>query len=171
MTLIVNLFGGPGSGKSVLARQLSVELDIQDIKTEYVTEYAKELTWGGLQKVFDNQLYVFAKQHNKQFKPLNQVDVIVTDSPLLMSLVYVDTDLQYFRPLVFEVFNKNNNLNILLERRFQYKKYGRNQTEEEAKQVDEKIVKLLNLNSIEYEKYSDFDYSPEVLAKHIKTLI
>ncbi|MFA5769712.1 MAG: hypothetical protein WC871_09270, partial [Bacteroidales bacterium] len=44
-TLIVNLFGGPASGKTTCAWEIASKLKKQRLVTEYVSEYAKELVW------------------------------------------------------------------------------------------------------------------------------
>ena len=41
---VVNLYGGPGAGKSTAALQLVAELKKRGINADYVSEYAKELT-------------------------------------------------------------------------------------------------------------------------------
>ena len=44
-TLVVNLFAGPGAGKTSCAWEIASELKKRGIVTEYVPEYAKELVW------------------------------------------------------------------------------------------------------------------------------
>ncbi len=44
-TLVVNLLGGPGSGKSTTAADVFARLKWQDINCELVTEFAKDLVW------------------------------------------------------------------------------------------------------------------------------
>lgn len=44
MTIYVNLYGGPGSGKSTTAAGVVSQLKLLSINAELVTEYAKDLT-------------------------------------------------------------------------------------------------------------------------------
>lgn len=44
-TLVVNLFAGPGAGKTTCAWEIAAELKKLGVHTEYVPEYAKELVW------------------------------------------------------------------------------------------------------------------------------
>ena len=44
-TIIVNLFAGPGAGKTTCAWEIASELKKRNIQAEYVPEYAKELVW------------------------------------------------------------------------------------------------------------------------------
>ena len=87
----INLFGGAGCGKSVTAARIFVELKIKGHDIEYCTEYIK--TWAYEKKVpksFD-QHYIFSKQmHAEDVLLSNGVKHIVTDSPLLMQLCYVE---------------------------------------------------------------------------------
>src|SRR3954464_15085371 len=87
-TVVVNMLAGPGSGKSTMASSVFSELKWRGEETEYVGEYAKDLTWEKRVKTLDNQVYVFAKQHHRIFRLLNQVDIIVTDSPLYLTPIY-----------------------------------------------------------------------------------
>jgi broad-specificity NMP kinase len=44
-SIVINLIGGPGCGKSIMAMQLFIKLKILGYSVEYVSEYAKKLTW------------------------------------------------------------------------------------------------------------------------------
>lgn len=81
------------------------------------------------------------------------MDVIVTDSPLPLSILYVE-DAAYtenYCKTVMDVFGTYNNVNFLLKRFKPYNANGRNQSEEEAKALSEKVYKLLKDNNIPYE--------------------
>ena len=58
------------------------------INTEYVSEYAKELVWEGKYDVLENQEHLFAEQAKRLERLRGKVEVIVTDSPILMSHIY-----------------------------------------------------------------------------------
>ena len=91
-TLIVNFYGGPGSGKSTMAARIFAELKDLGINCEIATEYAKDVTWQKGYHVLGNQLYIFAKQQHRIWRLDGQVDVIVTDAPILNSLVYASDE-------------------------------------------------------------------------------
>ncbi len=133
--LIINFYGGPGSGKSTMAARVFAELKERKHNAELVTEFAKDLTWQESFGVLDNQLYVFAKQYHRLWRLKDKVDIVVTDSPLVFSLVYGKTS-DTFKQLVKEEFNKFDNINIFLQRVKEYQPKGRSQTEEEAKLID-----------------------------------
>ena len=133
--LTINFFGGPGSGKSTMAARVFSELKERKYNAELVTEYAKDLTWEGSMGVLDNQLLVFAKQYHRLWRLKDKVDIVVTDSPIVFSLVYGNTS-NTFKQLVKEEFGKFNNINIYLQRVKEYNPKGRSQTEEEARLID-----------------------------------
>lgn len=150
--IVVNLFGGPGSGKSTGAAYIFAMLKMQGINCELVTEFAKDKTWEHNMKALSNQAYVFGKQCYRISRCENQVDAIITDSPLALSVIYNnDPKLgDTFNSMVLEVFNSYNNLNYMLQRTKPYNPIGRNQTETESDEIGKDIEKMLTENNILY---------------------
>lgn len=149
-TLIVNMIAGPGVGKSTMTAAVFAELKMLGIKAEMVTEYAKGMTWQKSTRVLENQIYVFGKQHHYLTRPKDQVDVIVTDSPLLMSTIYDRENNEHLQKLILFEHEKMNNLNFFLVRSHEYQRVGRSQSEEEARLIDDKILNVLKENKIQY---------------------
>lgn len=152
--IVVNLFAGPGAGKSTMAARVFSELKELGYNSELVTEFAKDLTWQGSMKALDNQLYVFAKQYHRLWRLVDNVDIVVTDSPILLSLIYGTTS-DTFKKLVIEEFNKFHNINIRLVRVKQYNPKGRSQTLDEAKDIDRQVGAMLLRNQITPDLYID----------------
>ncbi len=154
-TIIVNLFGGPGSGKSTTTAGLFHKLKINGVNCELVTEFAKHITWKEDFNTLKNQLYVFAKQHDRMFHLKDKVDVIITDSPTIMGLSYCNWDSisQSFEQLVVDEFNRPDaiNVNYFINRVKPYNPSGRSQTEDEAKLKDVEIKALLNKYDVPFE--------------------
>ena len=88
MTKIINLYGGPGTGKSTHAAGLFYRMKQKSINCEYVQEYAKDKTWEDNAFTLKCQPYITAKQIFRQHRLLGKVDYIITDSPILNGLVY-----------------------------------------------------------------------------------
>ena len=148
-SLVVNMFAGPGSGKSTLCAGVFAELKWNQIDCEMVLEYAKELVWGDNLEDLNDQIYIFAKQEHKMRRLDGKVEVIITDSPLLLSLVYNKGN-RLLSDLVMETHKKFDNLNIFVQRQKVYHPAGRTQTEEEAKAVDIEVLDMLEQYNIPY---------------------
>lgn len=140
---VVNLFGGPGTGKSTNAAGVFYQLKQRCIRAELITEYAKDKVWEKAYDTLSDQLYVFGKQNHKLFRVKDKVDYAVTDSPLLLSRVYGTHMGSTFKELVLEIFKGYDNINIFLTRHKEYDPVGRMQTFKEACGIDERIKTLL----------------------------
>lgn len=150
MTKVINIFGAPGSGKSTLAFGLMYHLKIKGVNVELSHEYIKMKVYEGSPYPFHDQLYTYAKQ-NKQLRQLNgKVDVIVTDSPSVQCVAYVETEPEIYTQMALDYFNQYDNLNFFIERTHPYQPSGRNQTEEQAAVVGDKIRNMLNRLKIPY---------------------
>jgi len=144
--IIVNFLAGPGAGKSTTAAALFTLLKLhQGIQCELVPEFAKDLVWEERQHTLKNQHYVFSKQQHRIWRVYQKVNVTITDSPILLSCIYGrDFTTEKFRAYVLEEFRSYNNLNFFIERTKRYVGNGRNESEEEAKEVDNTIKEYLS---------------------------
>jgi len=152
--LVVNLFAGPGAGKSTNAAGLFYKIKMAGINAELVTEYAKDKTWEEAWSIFDNQIYIFGKQYHRQWRLTKNVDIIVTDSPLVLSCHYANFQNRKlhdaFCTTVVEAFNEFDNMNFFINRVKAYNPKGRSQTLDEAKDIDSSVKTLLDEYQIEY---------------------
>jgi len=143
MAIVVNLFAGPGVGKSTNAARIFAELKMLGINCEMALEFAKDKVWEESFRTMDDQIYIFGKQFHRIWRLKDKVDVIICDSPLPISIVYDKENSEAFHELIMEQFNKFKNLNFYLKRSSEYQKEGRLQTEEEAKKIDEIVRNVL----------------------------
>ena len=150
-TIIVNLIGGPGTGKSTLMAQLYADLKILGIEAEMAPEYVKEKVWDESFKVMDDQIYVFGKQLHRINRLIGKVQVVICDSPLLNSIVYDQSQNKKFAELVIDQFGRFPNLNFFIERSTSYIVKGRLQTEEEAREIDDKFIEVMSLYHIPFD--------------------
>src|SRR6266404_6007737 len=149
-TIVVNFLSGPGAGKSTMAAATFAELKWMGINCELVSEFAKDLVWEKRFKTFKNQVYMFGKQHHRIHRLLGEVDVIVTDSPIILTPMYDVEKREVLTKLVMDEYAKSNNINFFIKRFKKYNPKGRNQTEKEAKVIDKKLKDFLNEHRIEY---------------------
>lgn len=156
MTIIVNLFAGPGTGKSTTAALTFGALKQAGVNCELAHEWAKEAAWEKRSAPLFFQPYVVGKQAYRVHRLIGECEVVITDSPILFSLVYGDkTNLTSFEPFVVELFKSWDTLNFFLERdsiHHPYNPKGRFQTEDEALILDAKIQHTLDRCKIDYEK-------------------
>lgn len=145
--LIVNLFGGPGLGKSTTAAATFANLKLNGFNAELVTEVAKDMTWEQSQAL-NCQEKVYGDQLWRQHRLYGQVDCIITDSPILLGCFYTTNDL--LKQLILSEFKSQNNINIVLQREKNYSRVGRSQTESEAKAIDGLILEYLKDNQIDF---------------------
>ncbi len=148
--IVVNMFAGPGCGKSTSAAAVFSLLKMHDVNVELITEFAKDLTWEERFRTLDNQMYIWGKQHHRMWRIKDQVEVMVTDSPLILSLVYGGDKPSCFNETVLHSFNEFDNMNYFLLRMKKFNPKGRNQTEKEARQLDTEIGKMLERNGLEF---------------------
>ena len=142
-TIVVNLFGGPGSGKSTFMANLFYHLKCRGVEVEMAPEFAKDLVWEERVQYFDEQIYIFAKQLHRINRVNGKVDVCISDSPLQNSYIYLKEDYPELKAIIDKEFSKFNNLNFYVRRGLNYVQNGRNENEEQALEVDRKIENLL----------------------------
>jgi len=159
-TKIINLFAGPGAGKSTIASGLFYEMKKRHIKCDAPYEYPKELAWNESNKEIKDQLYVIANQHRGIVRSYGIVDYIILDSPLLLSLAYKDNYTseypanlygESFEMMMLDIHNKYDNINIFLERpEKEHENEGRFHDEVMSLDLDKKIINILETNKIDY---------------------
>lgn len=149
MTLIVNLIGGPGSGKSTTGAATFAMLKWAGVNAELVTEYAKDLVWGRTTETLGNQIYIFGKQYHRLWRLLGQVDVVVTDCPLFLSMYYGEKQSDAFRTLVLETFRSMDNITFYLNRVKPFNPAGRLQSEEKALDIDQRLYDMLDEHEVD----------------------
>lgn len=174
-TLVVNLIGGQGSGKSTTMADLFALLKWNKIDSEMCTEFAKELVWENRQDTFKDELYIFSKQNHRVFRCNGKVDVIVTDRPLIMTIPYNrcygnknNTDWNNsLESLVYNTYKTYNNLNIFLKREKDFNPNGRNETEDQAKVFDNIFKDMLVEFDIPYIEVAGNENAKNVIYQEV----
>lgn len=165
---VINLFGGPGIGKSTLAAGLFHTMKVRGMSVELVTEVAKDLIWEGRRTMLTEQDHVFSEQNKRLRRLVGQVEYAVVDSPLLMGIAYCrDFFPKTFFPYVVETVRTYNNINILLTRTFKYDQVGREQTEEGAIEKDNIIKHLLHTYDIDHHELVSDSTTCSKILEHV----
>jgi len=170
-TICCNLFAGPGTGKSTTMADVFAKLKWMGVDCEIVTEYAKDKVWEGSVDIFNCQPYIFGKQLFRLFRLNGKVDVIITDSPILLSVVYDKQKSINFLNYVSEEFNKFRNFNIFLKRVKKYNPNGRFQNYEEAIAKDKEILDLLTSNKVPFRTFDGTKESAIEIANLLKEMV
>jgi AAA domain len=145
--LLVNLTGGPGSGKSTTAAIIFSELKMANYKAELVGEEARELIYDGSIKMLENQALILGQQWQRITRLRNcGADVAICDSPLSLSILYSKT--AAYHPELVALVRKMESLipdtfNIFVKRVKAYNTFGRYQDEEAAKALDAQAMMLI----------------------------
>ena len=150
--ILVNLYGAPGAGKSPGAAYIFSQLKMRGINAELVTEFAKDKVWEESKEVFNNQAYIFGKQYFRISRCADKVDVIITDSPLLLSTIYNDNPIlgEEFNNVVRNVANSYDSINYYITRVKEYNPKGRFQSEEESDAIADRVKDMLDYEGVEY---------------------
>ena len=175
-TKVINIYGGPSIGKSVLAAKLYGEMasipTIGDV--ELVSEYAKLLVWQKDHKTLDNQPTV-TKGQIRNLAPVGQCDFVITDSPIDLGLIYSSIEhLEETKALIedYKLNNPSLEINILLKReRKGFQEVGRVHNESESIKEDQEIKQMLIALKKEFIEVSNMidpaELSRIILQNHV----
>lgn len=152
LPIIVNLCGAPGAGKSTGAAYIFSQLKMRGVNAELITEFAKDKTWENNTTALSNQLYVLSKQYYRIDRCKGQVEVIVTDSPIILSLLY-GANSPYrdeLSNLILKLWRLDNNFLYFVNRVKPYNPVGRSQTKEESDLLATTLKEVLDKYNIDY---------------------
>lgn len=172
-TVVINLVGGPCSGKSTTAAGL---FHIMKLKTKYkvelVTEVIKDFVYDENKGGMMDQVLITAQQNHRILRLQGKVQFIISDASLLNGVVYNefydDVD-NISTELSQKLYDKYDNLVFFLPRKPEYDQYGRTQTLEEAQQLDELFEKNLCNLGVQFEDMRE--YTHEELPEKILDIL
>jgi len=171
--VVINAFGGPGSGKSVSCMDICQQLKKLGYNAEYVQEYAKDLVydenWDMLDGSPENQFEILKEQLRRVDRLYGTVDFIVTDSPVLLNSVYNKSLSPQYDNMVTSLYKDFENFTYFVERdTSSYQQEGRIQNLEESQKIDEEIKQLLAEKEVYYGTYNH-DTINKIVSNSIKT--
>jgi len=141
--LLINFTGAPGAGKSTMAAGLFHQLKTRHWNVELVTEYTKELlltqdTWS-----LSDELLIFTEKY-RRIKKLESVDLVITDSPLINSVIYDNDQFGPAAGALYEAVARSfDSLYFAVDRVSPYIPVGRMPDADAADQAGEAIVSHL----------------------------
>ena len=147
-TLVVNLYGGPGTGKSTTAAATFAYLSLRGKSVELSTEYSKDVVGESGDYLQADQIFMFAEQNRKLVRLYGKVDAVVTDSPLYLSYYY--TQNEHILGLIQQEMKRADHLHVFLVRKMAYDTESRRQTEAEALDIDTGLRQMLDDEGILY---------------------
>lgn len=174
----VNLFSGPGAGKSTTAAMLFAKMKILGYSVELVSEYVKAWAISNRKVVGFDQVYLLGKQLHFEYRFLsNGIKNVITDSPVLLSACYTRAFYpellgvaDHMEAIIAEYERQHPAINIFLDREDkEYKTEGRYQTKEEAVHLDSIVKNTLDRLEMPYETFSFFDN--DKILNHITNIL
>ena len=89
----INIYGGPGAGKTAMASYLFHQLKTRHIIIEQVSEFAKTLAYQGHEIVGFDQAWIFMTQmHSEEIYLRHGANLTITDAPLYLMMAYIKRD-------------------------------------------------------------------------------
>ena len=171
---VINLFAGPGSGKSTTAAGLFYHMKLEGFSVELVTEYAKELHYDGVSLAPDsaNQLRIFHEQWKRIDRLVKHVEWAIVDSPLLFSYVYCP-EADWLDKHVKPTFDMYDNYNFFLNRphpdNVKYQPEGRYQDLEGALIIDRNLKDLLYRLNVPYTEVGVSKNTIDIIIRHLNS--
>ena|ERR1700722_12094005 len=169
---VINLFSGPGGGKSTVASGLFYHMKMQHKNVELVTEFAKDLVYSQTLSILkDNQEFIFAEQNRRLHILEGKVDYAITDSPLLLSHIYGvgrgRFNQESFLHFVSDTFRMYNNINFFLERPANFTEAGRAHNLQESIEIDNLILKVLKQEYVEFVRIPTNKHAVDRILSHL----
>ncbi|MBP6717599.1 MAG: hypothetical protein KA173_01890 [Rhodoferax sp.] len=156
-TQVINIIGGPGCDKTLYSAAIILNLNLRHKTVEFLPDYAKTLVWHRDFEALKNQ-YQIAQRQNEMLEVLDgQVQFLVTECSLPQMLHYNAhypdniCDIAKTRLKILEWHQQHHNVNVLAQRGDKkYVQAGRFQSEDEARQIDQSIQRLMDTEGIPY---------------------
>ena len=170
-TLVINLIGGPCSGKSTVAAELFARLKKMGIKTELVSEYIKDRIYEENNTMPNNQIAIFGMEHYNISTKLGKVDVIVHDGSYINNIIYKTEYNKEFDDLIISEYKKFNNLDFFIKRgNIEFESYGRIHNLKQSKELDRIIKETYDNYGLTYIEVESRDAVDKIIPIVLKKL-
>lgn len=158
----INIYGGPGVGKSTLAAKFFIHFKQRGHNIELIQEFVKQYVYTSQTLTPWGQMYTFGQQFGAELRALEGgVQQIVTDSPLFLQSIYARYNgcpVHAELAKICQEFDKQYpSINFLILRKTLFKGIGRWGDEDEAKLRDRLIESELIRHEIPYHLINPLD--------------
>ena len=171
-TLVINLIGGPCSGKSTISAELFARLKKMGVHCELVPEYIKERIYEENSTMTVHQISLFGMEHYAISNKIGKVDVIVHDGSYINNIIYKKEENPEFDALIVSEYKKFNNLDFFIKRgNIEFEDYGRIHNLKQSKELDRIIKETYNkygLSFIEVEARDATDKIIPIVFKYLE---
>lgn len=150
-TLVINLIGGPCSGKSTIAAELFARLKKMGVRCELCTEYIKDRIYEENKTMPLNQITIFGMEHYSISTKIGKVECIIHDGSYINNEVYNDEYNPEFNALILSEYKKFNNLDFFIKRgNIEFEDYGRIHNSRQSSELDDIIKETYNKYNLKY---------------------
>jgi hypothetical protein len=166
---IINLWGGPGAGKTTTASGLfSILRHKWKVNLELITEFATDLCFEQARENLKDQLYLLGNQNHRLWRANKVgVQVVITDAPIGLNTIY---GLMYKQPYLSEMNallecldQEHNNTHILMHRDPKAEGGFKGGSKKKDSWFVQRFDELLKSNGPEFDKHCH--YTPESAAE------
>ena len=154
---VINIFAGPGAGKSTTVAGVFAELKKSHINCEIAPEFPKELVWEKRYVALKHQPFVLGQHHHQLATLSGQTDVIICDGPILSTLYYnqpefTDNPVYSLNQVALDLAAQFDNTNYFITRSddAKYQTHGRNRSREKSIESDTDIIKVLTRFGVDF---------------------
>ena len=152
--MVINLFGGPGCGKSSLASYIYSYLKSHHYSVGLLQEFATQLILNKNIEALKKQYWVITNQLYNQELLEESYNIVITDSPILLGEIYdIDENSvtkELLKVLMTEKFKEKENINIFIRRdlKKEFSLDGRVHDLSESLKKDVEIENMLKSHSV-----------------------
>lgn len=170
-TLVINLIGGPCSGKSTIAAELFARLKKMGVHCELVSEYIKDRIYEENQTMPKNQIAIFGMEHYNISNKLGKVDVIVHDGSFINNIIYKTEENKYFDDLIISEYKRFWNLDFFIKRgNIEFETYGRIHNLKQSKELDKTIKETYDSYKLSYIEVESRDAVDKIIPIVLKEI-
>lgn len=178
-TIVINLFGGSGCGKSTTSCGIFYFMKMAGYDIELVREYVKQWAWEGRRVGPYDQPVLYGRQLQLEKCLYGTLPFIVTDSPILLSPMYEEfyQGESMVKPGAFKFLDQVAkegvvHLNFLLKRTKPFKQAGRYENAETAQKMDQFVKdKMAEWGKSLVEINVDDEEKPAAIIKYVEEYI